>query len=114
MSRKYLVLFRSKPASGPMPEPSPEQMQQMYASFNAWKEKYKNEILDLGSSLAPGGKVWRASGVADGPFVEGKEVIGGYMIVGAKDYEGAIRVAAEGPAGFAPGASLEIRELAQH
>jgi len=34
------------------------------------------------------------------------------MIVSAKDYESAVRVAAEGPAGHAPGASLEIRELA--
>lgn len=110
--RKFLVIFRSQP--GPMPEPSPEQMQQMYAAFNTWKDKYKNEILDMGSSLKPDGRVWRSSGVADGPFVEAKEVVGGYMIVSAKDYDGAIRVAAEGPAGHAPGASLEIRELASH
>lgn len=110
--RKYLVIFRRQP--GPMTEPSPDEMQKMYASFNAWKEKYKNEILDMGSSLKPDGRVWRASGVAEGPFVEAKEVVGGYMIVSARDYDGAIRVAAEGPAGHAPGASLEIRELAHH
>ena len=109
---KYLVIFRSP--SGPMDEPSPDQMQKMYAAFNTWKDKYKNEILDMGSSLKPGGKVWRASGVMDGPFVEGKEIVGGYMIVGATDYAGAMRIAVEGPAGMAPGASLEIRELAQH
>ncbi len=108
--RKYLVLFRSQPGQGQAP--SPEQMQKMYAAFNAWKEKYKNEILDMGGKLKPEGKVWRASGVSDGPFVEAKEVVGGFMIVSAKDYEGAIRVAAEGPAGHAPGASLEIREMA--
>ena len=76
------------------------------------QEKYKNEILDMGGKLKPEGKVWRASGVTDGPFVEAKEVVGGFMIVSAEDYEGAIRVAAEGPAGHMPGASLEIRELA--
>ena len=108
--RKYLVLLRSQPGQGQAP--SPEQMQKMYAVFNVWKEKYKNEILDMGGKLMPGGKVWRASGVSDGPFVETKEVVGGFMIVSAKDYEGAIRVAAEGPGGHAPGTSLEIREMA--
>lgn len=108
--RKYLVLYRSRPNEAQVP--SPEQMQKMYAVFNAWKEKYKNEILDMGGKLKPEGKVWRASGVSDGPFAEAKEVVGGFMIVGAKDLEGAIRVAVEGPAGHTPGASLEIRELA--
>ncbi len=112
--RKFLVLFRSQPGPTSMKEPSPEQMQQMFAAFNAWKDKYKDDILDMGSSLKPDGKVWRASGVTEGPFVEAKEVVGGFMIVGAKDFDGAMRIAVEGPAGMAPGASLEIRELASH
>ena len=108
--RKYLVLLRSQPGQGQAP--SPEQMQKMYAAFNAWKEKYKNEILDMGGKLKPEGKVVRTSGVADGPFVEAKEIVGGFMIVGAEDYDGAVRVASECPAVLAPGTSLEIREMA--
>jgi len=115
--RKYLVLFRNPPreaAPAGQTPPSPEQMQKMYAVFNAWKEKYKNEILDLGTKLKPDGKVLRASGVADGPFVEAKEVVGGYMIVGAEDYEGAVRVAAECLAiHSSPGGSMEIREMVE-
>lgn len=113
---KFLVLFRSQatPSSADQKEPSPEEMQQMFAAFNAWKDKYKDAILDMGSSLKPGGKIWRASGVVDGPFVEAKEVVAGYMVVAAKDVDAAVRVAAEGPAGFAPGGSLEVRELASH
>jgi hypothetical protein len=114
--RKYLVLFRNQPG-GPTQRqgepPSPEQMQKMYAVFNAWKEKFKDQLLDLGTKLQPGGKVVRASGVADGPFVEGKEIIGGYMIVGADDYEGACQVAAECLAIHGtPGGSMEVREMA--
>jgi hypothetical protein len=110
--RKYLVVLRSQPGNGPGQPPSPEQMQKMYVAFNEWKDKYKNEILDMGGKLKPGGKVVRASGVVDGPFAESKEVIAGFMIVGAADYDGAVRVASECPGAISPNTSVEIRELA--
>lgn len=108
--RKYLVLYRSQPTGGPR-GPSPEQMQQMFAAYNAWKEKFKDKILDMGDKLEPGGRVVTASGVADGPFVEAKELVGGYMIVSAEDYDGAVDVVRACPAVHTPGASLEIREM---
>ena len=109
--RKYLVVLRSQPGQGQGQAPSPEQMQKMYAMFNEWKEKYKNEILDMGGKLKPDGKVMRTSGVVDGPFVEAKEIVAGFMIVGANDYDGAMRVASECPGVISPGTSLEIREM---
>ena len=39
-----------------------------------------------------------ASGVADGPFVESKEVIGGFMILSAPDYDAAVEVVRACPA----------------
>ena len=110
--RKYLVVLRSQPGQGQGQAPSPEQMQKMYVAFNEWKEKYKNEILDMGGKLKPDGKVVRASGVVDGPFAEAKEIIAGFMIVGADDYDGAVRVASECPGVISPGMSMEIREMA--
>ena len=89
--RKYLVLFRSQRTGG-QPGPSPEQMQQMFAAYKAWMEKFKNDILDMGDKLKSDGRVVTASGVADGPYVEVKEVVGGYMIVSADDYDGAVKV----------------------
>ena len=109
--RKYLVLFRNQPPFG-QPGPSPEQMQQMFAAYNAWKEKFKDDILDMGDKLKAEARVVTASGVADGPFVEAKEVVGGYMIVSAETYDGAVEVVRACPAVHAPGASLEIREMA--
>ena len=53
-----------------------------------------------------------ASGVADGPFVEAKEVVGGYMIVSAESLEHAVEVVRACPPAQMPGKSLEIRELA--
>lgn len=107
----YLVLLRSEPASG-RPGPSPEQMQQMFAAYNAWKERFKDGIVDLGDKLRPDGRVVTAAGVADGPFIEAKEVVGGYMIVSAADYDGAVEVVRACPAVQAAGVTLEIRELA--
>ncbi len=106
--RKYLVLARSQ-RSGGRSGPSPEQMQQMFAAFNAWKEKFKDAILDIGAKLESEGRVVTASGVVDGPFVEVKEVVGGFMIVSAETYDGAVEVVRAMPA--APGASFEIREM---
>ncbi len=51
------------------------------------------------------------AGLADGPFIEGKEVIGGFMIISAKDEAGAVEVVRACPAVQMPGAVLEIREL---
>ncbi len=109
--RKYLVLARSERTGGQTSGPSPEQMQQMFAAYNAWKEKFKDAILDMGDKLKSDGRVVTASGVADGPFVEAKEVVGGYMIISAEDYDGAVEVVRACPASNVPGARMEIREM---
>ena len=110
-TQKYLFLHRSEPGrSQPgQGEPSPEQMQAMFAKWNAWKEKFKDNIVDWGDKLRSEGKIVSASGVSDGPFVEAKEIIGGFMIVSAESLEDAIAIAREMPAG--PGARIEIREM---
>jgi hypothetical protein len=111
-TQKYLFLHRSAPgpASAPDQKPSPEQMQQMLANWNAWKEKFKDHIVDWGDKLKPGGKVVSGASVSDGPFVEAKEIVGGFMIVTAETIELAVTIAQEMPA--MPGARIEIRELA--
>jgi len=86
-------------------------MQDMYAAFNAWKEKFKDEILDMGGKLLPSGKVVRPSGPTDGPFVEAKEIVGGYMFVTAEGFDRAVEVARDMPM-MMPGSSIEIREVA--
>ena len=108
--RKYLVLARKQPTGG-QTRPSPEQMQQMFAAYRAWMDKFKDDILDMGDKLKPDGRLVTASGVADGPFVETKEVVGGYMIISAEDYDRAVEVVRACPAVDAPGACLEIREM---
>jgi hypothetical protein len=85
-------------------------MQQMMTKWNAWKEKFKDNIVDWGDKLKPGGKIVSPTSVSDGPFVEVKEIIGGFMIVTAESLAAAVVIAQEMPAG--PGARIEIREMA--
>ena len=107
---KYAVFLRSVPRK--QEPPSPAQMQEMYAAFNAWREKFKADILDMGGKLKPGGKILTASGVTDGPFTEAKEIVGGYMVVAAESYDRALDIVRECPGVVRPGSSVEIREIA--
>lgn len=112
-TQKYLFIHRSElRATTPSQDqrPSPEQMQQMMSKWNAWKEKFKDNIVDWGDKLKPGGKIVSGTSVSDGPFVEVKEVIGGFMIVQAASYEEAVVIAQEMPAG--PDARIEVRQMA--
>ncbi|MGL1904308.1 MAG: YciI family protein [Fibrobacterales bacterium] len=106
---KYLCIQRSQPQSGE--KPSPAQMEQMYAAFNAWKEKFKDNIVDMGGGLKAGGTVVTADSDRDGPFVESKELIGGFMIIQADSIELAKQVCKESPGVMGPGSSVEIREI---
>lgn len=110
-TQKYLFIYRN-PADAPAYEPSPAEMQQMFAQWNAWKEKFRDEIIDVGDGLKPAGKVVRANATSDGPFVEAKEVLGGYSIVQAASIERAVEISKSCPVLMMPGASVEVRELA--
>lgn len=106
--KKYLCIQRSQPDQ--CAQPSPAQMQEMYAKFQAWMTKFQGNIADLGGRLGYG-KVVSSSGATDGPFAETKEVIGGFMIITAKNLEEAIAVARECPGVVSPGSSVEVREI---
>ena len=106
--QNYLCIQRSQPGKGE--KPSPAQMQEMYAVFNAWKDKFRQNIVDMGGRLGSG-KVATSEGATDGPFVEAKEVVGGFMIISAASLEEAMQVARECPGVVMPGSSVEVREI---
>lgn len=108
MSTKYLCIQRSQP--GERGKPSPAQMQEMYAHFNAWKEKFKGNLVDLGGRLGAGAVV-TSEGAVDGPFIEAKEIVGGFMIVQASSLEEATEIARQCPGVVMPGSSVEVREI---
>jgi len=97
----------SKSGGGKM---SPAQMQEMYAKFGAWQEKFKDNIIDMGGRLGAGKLVTDAA-QTDGPHVEVKELVGGYMIVSGETIEEAIEVASGCPGLVRPGSGVEVIEI---
>src|SRR3954466_9577362 len=88
---KFLFLYRTLPeapqagmALGTF-QPSPQQMQEMWAQWSAWKAKFKDAILENEENMKPGGgaAVCKASTVSDGPYIESKEILGGYTFIRA-------------------------------
>jgi hypothetical protein len=85
-------------------------MQEMYAKFNAWREKFQENLVDLGGRLAAG-RLTLPDPAPDGPLVELKELVGGYMIVSASDLNAAIEVARQCPGLVRPGSGVEVIEI---
>ena len=74
--------------------------------------KEKGQLLD-GLPLAEDGKVVRNRGevVTNGPFAEGAELVGGYLIVSAKDLDEAVELSKGCPIFDYEGSNVEVREI---
>ena len=108
----FLLIFRK--SADPRDQPSAEDMQAGYAQWKNWMEKYKKEILEQSpprSGPKPGGRaaVSRRGAVTDGPYAEGKEIVGGWSFIDTDSFEHAIEIAKEVP--MFP--SVEIIEITQ-
>ena len=71
---------------------SPEEMQQALEKYIAWGEKARKAGFLKGSQrLAEDvGKVMRNGRVTDGPYSETKEILGGYYLIEAANYDEAV------------------------
>jgi hypothetical protein len=108
---KYLFIYRNA-LNLDTRERSPDELKAMFARWDAWRNQFKGQILDVGDGLKPTGKVLKNGAVTDGPHVESKEVIAGYSMIQAESYEQALTVARSSPITAMPGAYIEIREMA--
>ncbi len=109
-TKNYLCVQRSSPGPSGGEKPSPEQMQKMFAAFNAWRDKYQDNIVDMGGKLGDGRYV-TSEGVSDGPYAEAKELIGGYMLLAADSIEQAVEIASGVPGLVGPNGGVEVREI---
>lgn len=109
MSKKFMCVLRS--GSGGCEQLSPADMEAMYARFQAWQDKFADNILDMGGKLGSEGSVVTNEEVTDGPFVEVKEIVGGYMMLTAETMAEAIEVIKASPMVANPGTSIELREI---
>jgi hypothetical protein len=108
---KFLFVYRnSRESYGTM---SPEEMQQILQKWQTWIADglKKGWLLDAGDALKREGRVVNAQKVvSDGPFIEVKEMVGGFSIVQAETLDDAAELARGCPI-FLRGGSVEVRPL---
>ena len=109
---KFLFVYRS--ARDTRDKMSAEEMQQMLQKWNTWIAEGLRQgwMLDAGDGLTKEGRVVNASKVVtDGPFMEAKEIVGGFSIVQADSLDAAAELA-RGCPGLLVGGRVEVRPLA--
>lgn len=92
---------------------SPEEMQARMGNWWTWQQQMeKDGVVKHGNALHPAGRqvVGASRTVTDLASTEAKELIGGYYIVTAEDYEGAVKIA-QGYPDYDIGGTVEIREV---
>jgi hypothetical protein len=106
---KFMFIFH-----GGMPsDASPEQMQANMGKWFAWIEKLsKDGRYVSGEPLLPGGKLIQGKNksVTDGPYTEGKELVGGFFIVNATDMNEAVKLCDDYP-DYEIGGSIQVRQV---
>jgi hypothetical protein len=110
-----MLIQHQTPNVGGYRQKSPEEIQGIMERYHAWGAKLRaaGKIL-TGEKLAEeGGKVVTAQKgsvvVLDGPYSETKEVVGGYSVIQAEDYEEAVELVRDCP-GLAFG-SIAVRQV---
>ena len=107
---QYLILIYEDEAN--YENPAPEVWQQVMEAHG----RFAQQVGELGGELL-GGKALQPTGTAtsirgdvvtDGPFVETKEVLGGYYLIEAKDLDQALAIAKLCPAPFG---GVEVRPI---
>lgn len=91
---------------------SPEHMQSQMGKWMAWIDKLaKNDQYIAGEPLLPGGKLISGKkNVTDGPYTEGKEVVGGFFLIKAKDINDAVKICDDYP-DFENGGTVQVRQV---
>jgi len=110
---EYILLFRGSQWDRGL---SPEEIQNVMSQFMGWFERLREEgKLRAGQPLERQGKIVsgkRGRTVADGPFAESKEAIGGYFLLQVADLDEAVEIAQQCPI-LEYGSTVEVRPVAE-
>ena len=106
---KFMVIFHG----GIKSNSSPEELQANMGKWMAWVEKlHKENRYVSGEALLPGGKlVSGPNAVTDGPYTEGKELVGGFFVINAKDMDEAVSIVKEEYPDFEFGGTVQVRPV---
>ncbi|MEI6489874.1 MAG: YciI family protein [Bacteroidota bacterium] len=110
--KEFLLLFRSN--NSEREQMSPEQMEENMKQWQQWISGIaQKEQLSGAQPLESEGKVirGRAKKLTDGPYMEGKEVLGGYVLVKVKSFDEAVKISEDCPILEMESGTVEIREI---
>ncbi len=110
--KEFLYIFRRNPDANDV-ETSPEKMQTLWKAWQDWKTSLEahNNFGSNGKRLGTDGNVVKSDKlVTNGPYVELKETVVGYMFVRANTLEEATNLAQDCP-NIAMGGSVEVRPV---
>lgn len=112
---KYVIMFTTTPELDAAV--SPEDAEQVYRRTYEWFGTHREVMTESGAQLQPVNTATTVSYggdgpvVADGPFSEAKEVIGGFQVIDVPDLDAAIAIVKTWPLLELPGVSVEIRPI---
>ncbi|MCR9063547.1 MAG: YciI family protein [Cytophagales bacterium] len=110
--KQYLLLFRGGDSN--LAEQSPEEQQAHMQKWFAWMGGLAEKGQMVGAEpLFTTGKTVTGKDkiVSDGPFAEGKEMVGGYLICNAQSYDEAVEISKDCPVLEFEDGSVEVREI---
>jgi hypothetical protein len=108
---KYVMLIMDTPAE---PKAGTPEYGAWYTEIGAWYEKWgATGKLDGGHQLqgTDSAKTIRGGAVTDGPFIETKEVLGGYSVIEADTIDEAVEVAGSWPGVDRGWITIEVRPV---
>jgi hypothetical protein len=114
---EFIYLYHNTPQERDAAMGSPEAAQRNMTRWMEWMRGLEQggHLKSAGQPLEKGGKVVRGGSgkgiITDGPFVEIKDVVGGYSIIEAKDLAEAAELAKGCPALDGPNGAVEVRPV---
>ena len=109
--KEFLLLFRGGEARLDL---SPEDMQEHMQRWMQWMAELGKQGKFAGAQpLVKTGRVVTGTKkvISDGPFMEGKEILGGYLICKVSTYDEAVKIAEDCPVLEFNDGTVEVREI---